>query len=192
MNFAADYTDEWYMVGSGAEAKAFRCFYVCGRPCGGEICASMMLSSHWVRRAEDPLATGQRWYCRVCNARYKTNSGVLVEMVCQGEVTYLRADFPPDAMQQVKWASVQRSHPDAVTPTALLEAIPDAQPMTQSGFLRRKEGFTGVWTYDHVALLSVPKLQWGTLLPPVPGPPPHTDLSAYAASLREDKAWCAV
>ena len=64
--------------------------------------------------------------------------------------------------------------------------------MTQNGFLRRNEAYAGVWTYDHAALLSVPKLQWGALLPKVPGPPPLADLAAYEASLRADKAWCEV
>ena len=151
LDFAADYTDEWYMVGHGESLKAFRSFYVCDAKVGTEHCGTMTLSSQWTRRHEDPLAQKQRWYCPACGARYKTTSGVLVELVHGGATHHVRADFPPESIQEVKWASVQRSHDHATTPETLLAAIPDAAPA--SGVVLQKiPTLPGNWLYNREAL----------------------------------------
>ena len=122
----------------------------------------MTLSSQWKRRHEDPLARKQRWYCPACDARYKTTSGVLVELVYGGATHYVRADFPPETIQEVKWACVQRAHDHARTPEALLASIPDAAPA--SGIvLQKMEGLPGSWLYNREALASIPPLNWAKL-----------------------------
>ena len=137
---------------------------------GDRRCNTLTLSAHWQRRHGDPLASGQRWYCPVCSARYKTGSGVLVEFVGGDASYYLRADFPPKALQEVKWASVQRGHANAITPEALLAAIPDAAPASAC-YTRRVEGLilngrelTSVYLYDMDALDRIPRLDWTALL----------------------------
>ena len=60
---AADYSDEW--------AEGFRAWYIC-RANQGEGWGSFntfISSKHWDRFRDDPMATGQRWYCGNCGAR---------------------------------------------------------------------------------------------------------------------------
>ena len=162
LDFAADYTDEWFLVGEGAGAKALRCFYVCDANIGQEKCGTMHLSSQWKRRHANPLAAQQRWYCPCCEARYKTTSGCLVEMVFKGATHYVRADFPPESIQEVKWAAVQRAYPEASTPIALLAAIPDAAPAS-GVVLQPIPDHKGSWFYNREALESIPRLDWARL-----------------------------
>ena len=192
MDLAADYTDQWYSVGEGDRRVAFRTWYVCGRKWGDRRCNTLTLSAHWQRRHGDPLATGQRWYCPVCQARYKTGSGVLVEFVGGDCSYYLRADFPPKAIQEVKWASVQRGHGGALTPEALLAAIPDAAPASAC-YTRRVEGvmvngreLSGVYMYDEDALAQIPRLDWTAILEhgnPSRAAPPQGSAARVAGSL---------
>ena len=110
MDRAADYTDEWCMLGEGAQRMGVRVFYVCDRLWGGERCPTVIASSRWQRRFDDPLQTKQRWFCTVCGARYKVASGVLVQFTQHGRESYARASIPPTHLQMVKCASVQRTH----------------------------------------------------------------------------------
>jgi hypothetical protein len=73
--FAASYSDEWTCIpGVGA----IRSWYVCRA--GSPQCCTLMLSKVWRTLHESATATGQRWYCTACNARYKAGWGQLVEI----------------------------------------------------------------------------------------------------------------
>ena len=123
----------------------------------------MTLSSQWKRRHEDTLAQKQRWYCPACEARYKTSSGVLVELIRGGKAHYVQADFPPESIQEVKWSSVQRAHDDARTPAELLAAIPEAAP-AEGVVLQKMRGLPGSWLYNDKVLAEIPRLNWARLL----------------------------
>ena len=60
-------------------------------------CGTMVISDMWDRRHEDPLAVNQRWYCKICTAKYKTTLGVICEMVHPRPqiAAYVLAEHPP-------------------------------------------------------------------------------------------------
>ena len=71
-----------------------RCFDWHG-PTGDPRCLTMACSARWVRRHEHPAAKGQRWYCPVCDTRYRQKWGTLVELVVGGQSYWAKADMPP-------------------------------------------------------------------------------------------------
>ena len=83
-------------------------------------------------------------------------------MVHNGTSHFVRADFPPESFQEVKWASVQRAHDDAATPEALLAAIPDAAP-TCGVVLQKVPNLPASWFFNRAALDDIPRLDWAVL-----------------------------
>ena len=59
----------------------------------------------WVRRFEDPLATKQRWYCKLCGTKYRCKFGVIVK---NGLAMYCKAGFPRDHMKDTKAVVIER------------------------------------------------------------------------------------
>eukprot|EP00974_Lingulodinium_polyedra_P119752 11172352-Lingulodinium_polyedra.AAC.1 len=60
-------------------------FYVCLGKTGPDWedprCKTAIASAAiWDRLRDDPLAVGQRWYCKRCPTRYKTSFGIVVEL----------------------------------------------------------------------------------------------------------------
>ena len=153
---AADYADEWFHVQGAKGPVALRVFYVCRRKCGWEErCATLIVSSRWNRKHDDPLATRQRWYCTVCQAAYKTESGTLVQMVHEGNTWYCRAECPDHNFKLIKATSVQREHDHAATPEALLNAIPEAALYTEP-WIKPVEDKLGTYVFDETVFESVP------------------------------------
>ena len=162
MDFAADYTDDWFDVGEGSARVSFRALYKCDRKWGDEVCHTFIASSCWKRRFAEPLSPNQRWYCTVCGARYKTTSGVLLQFIQNGKEMFSRASFPPQCLRQVKFASVQRTF-KAMTPDELLDIIPEAQ-MAESAVVTRHPTLIGTYTYNAEALNQLPEFNWSRLL----------------------------
>ena len=156
MAFAADYTDEWYHIPD--KKVSFRNFYLCGRQWGTERCTTLTVSSLWNRLHHDPLATGQRWYCPVCEARYKTSNGVMVEMLIQGVSYCLKAPFPTDDIIDLKAMAVEKHHAEAKSPEELLMAIPEAHPVG-AGWLVATE-HDGSYSYQEAVFEDIPSLNW--------------------------------
>ena len=70
--------------------------------------------------------------------------------------------MPPESIQEVKWASVQRTHEHATTPESLLAAIPDAAPA--SGVVLQKiPTLPASWLYNREVLEDIPRLDWAML-----------------------------
>ena len=62
-------------------------------------CEAITLAKDWDKLLGDPLASGQRWYCPACGARYATAFGLLMEMKIGGgegghKILYARVKFP--------------------------------------------------------------------------------------------------
>ena len=165
-----------------------RVFYVCNRKFGEDRCNTIIVSSRWRRMFEDPLASKQRWYCTVCGARYKTSNGVMIQLVCDGVDSFVRATFPEHGMQQVKWTNVQRTHKHATTPEALLQAIPEAA-IHPNRVIQPVQGTPGSYFFEGKLFDSIPCFDWAKLFTedflgikvtsagvrapgPPPGPPP--------------------
>ena len=102
-------------------------------------------------------------------------------MICKGQTHYSRADFPPESIQEVKWTAVLRAHPEAKTPQAVLEAIPDAAPST-SLVLQPVPGHAGSWFFNRAALEDIPPLDWAQLYLHGGGTAAVADAEAAAAA----------
>ena len=91
---AADYADGWVDDGAGSQ---FNVYYICrsDQGAGWPNCNTLIESKQWDRLHEDPNATGQRWYCCNCGAKYRTKFGVLIEWKINGIAHYLLAELPP-------------------------------------------------------------------------------------------------
>ena len=85
-----------------------------------------------------------------------------MELVHGGATHYVCADFPPESIQEVKWASVQRAHDHATTPETLLAAIPDAA-LASGVVLPKIPTLPGSWLYNDEALEGIPRLDWAML-----------------------------
>ena len=106
-------------------------------------------------------------------------------MSSQGIDKYVRASFPENHLQQVKWTSVQRSHRSATTPEKLLEAIPEAA-VHPSAAITPVPNIAGAYFFAGSDFAKVPMFDWATLFKEevlgcdaskgvvVPPPPPHS------------------
>ena len=62
MERAADYSDEWCVSSGQPGPTALRVFYVCNRKINAEDrCNTLIASSQWRRKIDDPCATKQAW-----------------------------------------------------------------------------------------------------------------------------------
>ena len=142
-----------------------RACYVCNRYWGTVKCPTLTLSSRWLRRHEDPLQSQQRWYCPVYQSRYKTCQGVLVQFTYKGHESYVRAEIPPTFLQKVKCAAAQRTYQTAITPEALLHAIPDAAIRKPIVAIPHPDAsLTGVYTFNREVFDELPIMNWATWL----------------------------
>ena len=153
---AADYTDEWFNEGG----KAFRTYYVC--LAGGTVytCGHAIASDVWDRLHNDAVATGQRWYCPVCNARYRAGWGVLCEIVHPERSLYCLADVPPHSLADAKRMAVERCFAKARTPQELLEMLPRAKPFDNGVFLKPLATRDGVYKFDVPLFRSIERFPW--------------------------------
>ena len=80
-------------------------------------------------------------------------------MIHQGTDYFCRASFPPEFLRQLKYTSVQREHKNAITPEALMAAIPEAavQPNT---VIQPVADHPGTYFFDKVAFETIPCFEW--------------------------------
>ncbi len=156
---AADYTDEWFHV--PGDGLRFRTFYLCMGGGNDNPCGCVQLSASWARFKEDALAPGQRWYCKVCSAKYKVRYGVLVEMVKENQTFYLKGQFPPEDIGDLKRMAVEQGmqkHKDLDTARKFLESLPHAHPCSENHFFKTQ--FEGVYRLDPEFLAELPMFNW--------------------------------
>ena len=146
----ADYCDQWFR----SATCSFRTYCIC-RAGGAEVkwqCGAFILSDIWDRMIDDPMATGQRWYCKVCPAKYKTRYGVMVEIIVQGAAHYCVADIPPQHLQDAKFMSTQRRFRAMLSTMTSAEQLynvaPRARPMDRGAFLTSRAVNDGVYTFN--------------------------------------------
>ena len=82
---------------------------------------------------ETPWANGQRWYCNVCQARYRPRMGMLCEIHIRGEVFWLRSTYPEE-LNDVKWMRIEEEC-EARTPEELYARIQATKPYQGDGML---------------------------------------------------------
>jgi hypothetical protein len=139
----------------------FNYYFVCKAGGVNNICWTMINSKNWTQFFEDPIADGQRWYCKVCLARYKTSFGVLIEIVQKHAVNYMMADYPPDSIGDVRAAAMEREHENANTPAELFAAVPNLVP---AGKLLLRQIDKGVYSITSPGeLLSCGTFKWAQM-----------------------------
>lgn len=116
----------------------------------GYECNSLALIATWCKFHEDPLATEQRWYCKMCNTRCGTKWGLVLEMVLRGEVYLLRLHLPDHDIMDLKAMSVARVMPSR------FPVIPPAHLGSRDYFV--PTAYKGAYTIDRA---------WMTTMPPV-------------------------
>jgi hypothetical protein len=109
----------------------FNYYFVCKSGAKDNMCWTMISSKNWTQVHADPIADGQRWYCKVCGARYMTRFGVLIEIVQPHAVSYMLADYPPDTIGDVRAMAMEREHDRASTPAELFAAVPNLVPASE-------------------------------------------------------------
>jgi hypothetical protein len=154
---------EWRLASDYSECMvssvvgAFNYYFVC-KAGGINPCWTMINSKNWTQYHADPIANKQRWYCKVCGARYKTRYGVLIEIVQKDTAKYMMAGFPPDSIGDVRAAAMERKHSEACTPAELFAAVPNLVPRSKLLLQVVEEGVYSITTPE--ALLSCGAFKW--------------------------------
>ena len=115
-----------------------RSFHVCTS--GGDDkrnrCYTLIEGKSWTQLFEEAWATGQRWYCKVCNARYRPGMGMLVELrASDGDIFWIPATYPRE-VKDCKWMRVEEDMGPVATPAELFARIQAIKPYLGDGMLR--------------------------------------------------------
>ena len=157
MRRAADYNDRWF----ASEKGVYNVYYVC-RAGGNTPCNTVIQAKAWDRMKDDPLASGQRWYCH-CKARYKTAWGTLVEIFRDGVACYCLANLPSPHMQDVKGLLIEQRFKHVKNAADLYEAIPRIEPLAADAF-KPIDGRPGMWKLLAMKELEDrPRFDWNQL-----------------------------
>jgi hypothetical protein len=173
---ATTYMDSWIEVKQkGVCVASFMTWFVCGAKVGSAgFCGVITASKRWLlHKPEDPLASGQRWYCPSCRARYRPKFGLLVELFefTSGTRSYALAELDGD-MMDVKGIDLEKKYGDTVnSPEEPYAALPDIMPVNVDVFrpLRDEEYDYGAEkgysfkVLDYDRMLTLPKWSWNQL-----------------------------
>jgi hypothetical protein len=151
---AADYSEN--MVSS--IAGAFNYYFVCRAGGSQYPCWTMINSKFWTTLHPDPIADKQRWYCKVCRAKYKTRFGVLIELVQDGSAKYIMAEFPPDSMVDARGMAIEEKYKHVKSPADLLAAVPNLIPRYELVLDKRGDGIYKITAPD--VLLACGTFKW--------------------------------
>ena len=136
--FASTYSDEWVALpadlNTGVIRSAVRSWYICK----SNDCRILICSNDWGRyNTNDPMATGQRWYC-LCGAKYKTAWGQVVEMMHDGDSLFFRATIPEHVFEDIRAMSYESTLKPA-TPMDLFHQVPTAKPSCPEDIMRKMD-----------------------------------------------------
>ena len=151
--------DEWFNNNNGS---AFRTFYICLSG-GAEPCGHAILSDMWDSFHKGPLANGQRWYCKMCTARYRQKWGVLCEVKLRGSLYYCMADVPDCGIEDAKRMIIDRN---ASSPEALLEMLPKVDSFPAGVvFMEQvlRPGREGYYKFNAALFRSIGRFDWAQL-----------------------------
>ena len=151
---AADHSDQWFET----KNTAFRVFYVCKAGGKGNECFTLTLADEWDKLHDDPLATGQRWYC-TCGAKYKTKYGVLTELVIGKSAYYAMAEFPPQSLCDAKFMAIQEKFKRVSTAEELLASSPQITPSAIGSVLTPTMKF-GSYKINKAMFADLPSFNW--------------------------------
>ena len=135
MRNAADYSDRWLKHKKGNTEIEVNVYYVCMSGGEGHECCTVIESKMWDTLKEELEATGQRWYCGICNARYRPAMGVLMEIRVGTDAMYIKGSLPTRGIQDAKMMYIEQEFANYTSPKALLDALPDVSPLDKNVFM---------------------------------------------------------
>jgi hypothetical protein len=158
MRNAADYSDRWFKD----DVREFRVYYIC--LAGGTVwpCNTVIEAMAWDRLKDEMEATGQRWYCKCCRAKYKTRFGVLVEMINGNQACYCMAELPPADIQDAKLLKIEETFKQFTTPQELLDALPTIKPLARGDFLKETP-HEGHYAFNATMMAGLESMSWSQL-----------------------------
>jgi len=163
MKNAADYSDQWLKDARGVQ---FNVYYTCKAGATLWPCNTVIESQAWDRLHQSAYACKQRWYCGICNAKYKTKYGVMVEiLMAEGDkqvAMYAMAELPPFDLQDAKLMKIEEDFSEYKTPEALLNALPKIAPMDKTTFMKPTM-VPGHWAFDERMFATIPKFEWNQM-----------------------------
>jgi hypothetical protein len=157
---AADYADEWF----GSIDQKLRVYYVCKS--GGEVypCNTLISSKMWRKLHDDPMATGQRWYCLECNAKYLTRFGVVIELLMgDDKLRYCQAELPPQGIMDAKFMSVEGMSGQVQTPQELYNKLKTVSPLAHVSTIAQTKNEGHYKFVGEMTMGSLPKMEWEQL-----------------------------
>ncbi len=177
--FSASYSDTWSEV---AGLGALRSWFLCRRGGAENECGTATLSKTWVRSKPDPTATGMKFYCPRCKARYSHSSGAIIEVsrVTEAgliEASYGLGDVPPHDLEDVRAAHLEEVAKQrglhCATPMDVFNLTSTAAPATNQ--LIRPANQDDMWSTtdptqgvvvvcDLASLDKLPRWDWWALL----------------------------
>ena len=157
MRNAADYSDRWFKSG----VQEFRVYYKC--IAGGIFpCDTVIEASSWDRFKEARESSGQRWYCKMCHAKYKTKYGVLVEIINGHQAAYCQGELPPFDIQDAKLMKIEEDFKQYNTPEELLAALPNITPLARGDFLQATP-YAGHFKFNRPMMEGLEMMDWSQL-----------------------------
>lgn len=163
MKNAADYSDQWFKDARGVQ---FNVYYMCRAGPALWPCNTVIESQAWDRLHQSAYACKQRWYCGMCNAKYKTRYGVMVEimLVQDGKqvAMYALGELPPFDLQDAKLMKIEQDFTEYKTPEDLLNALPKVAPMDKATFIK-PTGVPGHYSVDDHMFAQLPKFEWNQM-----------------------------
>ncbi len=158
MRNAADYSDRWFSQGK----REFRVYYICIAGGTEYPCNTVIEAMAWDRLKKEMEATGQRWYCKVCHAKYKTRYGVLVEIINGRQACYCLGDLPPFDIQDAKLMKIEETFKQFTTPQELLDALPSIKPLARGEFLKPTM-HDGHYSFNKTMMEGLESMNWSQL-----------------------------
>ena len=125
-------------------------------------CNTVIEAMAWDRLKDDLEATGQRWYCKICTAKYKTKFGVLVEMINGNQACYCMAELPPADIQDAKMLKIEETFKQFTTPQELLDALPKIKPLARGEFLK-PTAHEGHYAFNATMMAGLEMMNWSQL-----------------------------
>jgi hypothetical protein len=170
---AADYADKWYETNTGEKFTTFYCCRAHGMGTENE-CGALIPSEVWGRLHEDPEASGQRWYCNLCQllwrqqCKYKTKYGVVIEMRMKSaegvlEYMYCWAELPPQGVQDTKCMMIEQQYAlkPGITAKELLAALPRCRPECET--LIEETAAKDTYKFKNLQIKDLPVFAWNQL-----------------------------
>ena len=158
MRNAADYSDRWFKDG----VREFRVYYICLSGGTQWPCNTVIEAMAWDRLKDELEATGQRWYCKRCTAKYRTKFGVLVEMINGTQACYCLGELPPCDIQDAKMLKIAENFKQFTTPKQLLDALPNIKPLARGEFLK-ETGHEGHYAFNAEMMAGLEMMNWSQL-----------------------------